>query len=71
MTYARDLILTLTILSIIFIAANRPQPVKDNQTPYCVMDVYQGYKDQFGNLKTGWGKMYRPCSEQPDIYRDI
>jgi hypothetical protein len=70
MTYARDLILTLTILSIIFIAANRPQPVKDNQTPYCVVDVLQAAKDRFGNWQTGWGKMYGPCSTQ-DIYREI
>lgn len=70
MTYARDLILTLTILAIIFAAANRPQPVKDNQAAYCVVDVYQGSKDRFGNWHFGWGPMYRPCSEQ-DIYREI
>lgn len=70
MTYARDLILTLTILSLIFIAANQPQPVKDNQVSYCVVDVYQGAKDRQGNWHFGWAPMYRPCSEQ-DIYREI
>lgn len=70
MIYARDFILTLTILGIIFAIDHQPRPVKDNQTAYCVVDVYQGAKDQLGNWHFGWGPMYRPCSEQ-DIYRNI
>jgi hypothetical protein len=70
MIYVRDLILTLTILSIIFAAANRPQPVKDNQTPYCVIVEWTAQKDRFGNWHTGWGQGYGPCHLQ-DIYREI
>lgn len=70
MTYARDFVLTVTILAIIFTADNWPRPVKDNQVAYCVVSVYQGAKDQEGNWHFGWGPMYRPCAEQ-DVYRNI
>ena len=70
MTYARDLILTLTILAIIYTAAHPPQPVKDNQTPFCVISERVAQKDMFGNWHVGWGQGYGPCSLQ-DIYREI
>ncbi len=71
MTMLRDAVLTATILALILIADNRSRPVKTVETPYCVVSVYQGFRDKQGNLHTGWGPMYRPCSEQPDIYREI
>lgn len=70
MTFARDLILTLTILSIIFIADHWPKPVRDNQVPYCVIVERVAQKDRFGNWQTGWGQGFGPCSLQ-DIYRQI
>lgn len=60
MTYARDFILTVAILAIIFTANNWPRAVKDNQAAYCVVNVYQGAKDREGNWHFGWGPMYRP-----------
>lgn len=63
MTYARDFILTLTILAIIFATANRPQPVKDNQTPFCVQPVW----DRFGREVGG---AWVPCGEL-DRYEQI
>jgi len=70
MTYARDFILTLTVLSLIYIADNWPRPVKDNQVPYCVIQFKAAGKDAFGNPITGWATGYGPCSLQ-DIYREI
>lgn len=70
MTFARDLILALTILSIIFIADHWPKPVKDNQTPFCVIVEKVAQKDQFGNWHIGWGQGFGPCSLQ-DSYRQI
>ena len=70
MTYARDFILTLTILAIIYTASHQPPPVKDNQTPFCVITERVAQKDMFGNWQFGWGQGYGPCSLQ-DIYREI
>ena len=70
MTYARDLILTLTILAIIYTADNWPKPVKDNQTPFCVISERVIQKDIFGNSSVVWGRGFGPCKLQ-DIYREI
>jgi len=67
----RDAILTATIVALIFLAAHRPPIVKDNQTPYCQVDVLQSMRHPFtGEKVSAWGPMYRPCGEQ-DIYREI
>ena len=54
-------ILAVVICLVIALINDAPKPVKDNQTPYCVVDVYQGAKDRLGNWHFGWGPMYRPC----------
>ncbi len=70
MNYARDLILTVTVLSIIFVADNWPKPVKDNQVAYCVITYKAARKNALGEWESGWGQGYGPCSLQ-DIYRNI
>lgn len=63
MTYARDLILTLTILAIIFTADNWPKPVKAAEpVPYCVITYKAIGKDMFGRKTVGWAKGYGPCT---------
>lgn len=66
----RCLILTLTILALIFMAANQNPPSRMVQTDYCVVDMRVAGKDDLGHWRFGWGKMYRPCVEQ-DIFREI
>ncbi|MEH2501258.1 hypothetical protein V1290_000069 [Bradyrhizobium sp. AZCC 1578] len=63
-------IIAVTICALVAIAANRPQPVKDNQVPYCVIVEKAAQRDRFGNWHVGWGQGYGPCSLQ-DIYREI
>ncbi len=70
MTYARDFILTLTILALIQIAYEWPKPVKDNQVPFCVVTFKAARPDGAGGYETGWAQGYGPCSLQ-DIYREI
>ncbi len=71
MIYARDLILTLTVLALIFIADNWPRAVKDNQVPYCVVTFKAARPLPDGSgYETGWAQGYGPCSQQ-DIYREI
>lgn len=71
MTYARDLILTLTILAIIFTADNWPKPVKAAEVvPYCIITYKALGKDMFGRKVVGWASGCGLCSLQ-DIYREI
>ena len=70
MNYARDLILTLTILAIIYTADNWPKPVKDNQVAYCLLTYKAARKDIFGQWETGWAKGYGPCKDL-DRYENI
>lgn len=61
----RDLVLTLTILALIFMAANQNPPSRMVETPYCVVDVRAAGKNPLtGEYEFGWVQMYRPCSEQ-------
>ncbi len=69
MIMLRDAVLTATILALILIAAHRPPPPvlakAPVETPYCPVDVLQAMKHPLtGKWITGWGSMYRPCSEQ-------
>lgn len=67
----RDLVLTLTILAIIFLVANRPPPSRMVQVDCCVVDQHVAVKNPTtGEWMTGWGKGYAPCDQQ-DIYRNI
>lgn len=59
----RDLILTLTILALVFIFAHQPAPVKTVQTDYCVITYKAAGKDLLGNWHIGWAKGYGPCSQ--------
>lgn len=63
-------ILAVTICAIIFIADNRPRPVRAVETPYCVITYKAAGKDQLGRLRTGWAQGYGPCALQ-DSYRNI
>lgn len=67
----RNLVLLLTILALIFIAANQNPPSRMVEVAYCVVDVRAAGKNPLtGEYEYGWAKMYRPCSEQ-DIFRQI
>jgi hypothetical protein len=66
----RDLVLTLTLVALIFLAAHQPTPVKTVQVDYCVVDKRVAGQDARGMWHFGWGKLYAPCSEQ-DIFRNI
>lgn len=57
MTYARDLILTLTILALVFAADNWPKPVKDTQSPLCMQPYYNGVGELIARQMV-------PCSDQ-------
>ena len=70
MNIARDAILTLTILSLIYMADNWPKPVKDNQVPFCVIQFKAARPLPDGTYETGWATGYGPCDQQ-DIYRQI
>lgn len=72
----RDLVLTVTILSIIFMAVHQPRPSRMVETPYCVVDRLIGSKELA--IKDGkpvlewkfeWGEVYAPCSQQ-DRFKD-
>ena len=64
----RSLVLTLTILAIIFLAANQPPPARMVEVPYCVVDFRAAGKDQFGVWHYGWGEGYGPCHLQDRFY---
>jgi hypothetical protein len=66
----RNLILTITVLAIIFIADHAPRPVKDHQEPFCVITEHVAVKMPDGSYRTGWGQGFGPCRLQ-DIYREI
>jgi hypothetical protein len=66
----RDLILTLTLLAVIFVAAHQPAPVKTVQVDYCVITYRAAGKDESGQWHFGWARGYGPCYLQ-DIYRNI
>jgi len=67
----RAVILSATIAALVTMWRDNPEPVKDNQAPYCLVDVLQAMRHPLtGEIMTGWGPMYRPCSEQ-DSYREI
>ena len=58
----RDLILTLTILALIGIAANQSH-IKTVQVAYCVIDYKAAGKHPItGETVTGWARGYGPCS---------
>lgn len=74
----RDLVLTLTILAIVFLAANQPPPILVSRVDYCAGVVRRSaWKELLlengepvikdGKLATyyrfGWGETWGPCSE--------
>ncbi len=64
MAALNNLVLVLTILAIIFLAAHRPPPSRMVEVPYCVVDKRMAAKDQFGRLHFFWGEQYAPCNQQ-------
>lgn len=66
----RDLVLTLTIVAFVFLAAHQPGPSRLVQTDYCIVTRKAAAKDPSGQWHTFWAEGYGPCSEQ-DIYRNI
>ena len=64
MSRPRALILLLTILAVIFLAAHRNPPSRMVEVPYCVVDKRMAGKDPFGRWQFRWGEMYAPCSQQ-------
>jgi hypothetical protein len=61
---ARDLILTATILAIIFLAAHRNPPSRMVEVPYCVVDQRYAVKDRSGKWHFGYTDAYGPCHLQ-------
>jgi hypothetical protein len=59
----RSLVLLLTILALIYMAANWPRPVEVVETKYCVIDFPAAYKDRDGKWVKVWGRGYGLCSE--------
>ena len=60
---ARALILTITVLALIFIADNQPRPVKSVQVDYCVITYKAAAKNPMtGEMMSGWATGYGPCS---------
>ena len=72
MTYARDLILTLTAVALVYVADNWPKPVKPVETvPYCIIDFPTGRIHPLtGEWQKGWGRGYGPCTLL-DRYEEI
>lgn len=66
----RDLILTVTILCIVYIAAHQPPPVKTVQVDYCVIEYKAAAKDRFGIWHEGWARGYGMC-RYLDRYENI
>ena len=56
MTYVRDLVLTITILALIYIAANRPPPPLPQNAPLCI----QPFFNKQGQLTT---QQWVPCQD--------
>lgn len=72
MTEVRDLIIALTLSGLLLLFLDRPSPSRLVQTDYCVITKRVAAKDPItGEWMRGWAPMYAPCSEQPDIYRQI
>ena len=67
---ARDLVLTVTFLLLIYTAAHQPPPVKSVETPYCVVTFKAARKNLAGEFEFGYAQGYGLCSLQ-DIYRNI
>lgn len=67
----RAIILSATAAALVTLWMDSPAPVKDNQTPYCVIDERVAMKHPLtGEVVIVWGKSYGPCSLQ-DSYREI
>lgn len=68
MSRPRSLVLLLTILALIYMAANRPQPVEVVEVRYCPVN-YWTWMEVDGRRVRYWHKMYGPCSDM-DRYED-
>jgi len=67
----RAVILAATIAALVVMWRDQPAPVKDNQTPYCVVDYKAAQRHPLtGEWVVGWAKGYGPCTDQ-DVYREI
>lgn len=65
----RDLVLTLTILALIFMAANQNPTSRMVQTDYCVIDMRVAGKHPLtGEWIYGWGQGYGPCNQQDKFF---
>ena len=69
MSRPRSLVLLLTILALIYMAANRPQPVEVVEVKYCPVMYWTWVEGADGRSVKLWHKMYGPCSDM-DRYED-
>lgn len=60
--FARDAILTLTLLACVHLFANLHVTKRADGAQYCIITYRAAGRDQAGNLIQGWARGYGLCS---------
>lgn len=66
----RVVILTLTVIALIYIFSHQPKHVEAKVIPYCEIDFPAAWKDRHDKWQFGFGHSWGPC-ELMDRYEEI